>query len=212
MVLRKVRGGAVGIALVLALAGCSGEGKGEASGGGTGGGGEKAAAGPFTSSQVAQAIPGKLAAPKGWTGRTPQVQEGSEMQEFCQLKGSWNCAGLTAVATTQHSKLDSNGEVDVDFQLLAYDSVDSAKVGLKTVVAHHHEKNPAAIKPLTIDVGADETDAYAKEETTVAALRVGTVVALVYGDHLPKDQDLRSFATMQVQRITTVAAGKNPDA
>ncbi|MET9957299.1 hypothetical protein ABZ135_37885 [Streptomyces sp. NPDC006339] len=210
MVMRKVCGGVVGLALVLALAGCSG-GSGT-NGGGSNGGGVKAVAGPLTSAQVAQAIPSKLAAPKGWKGKTPQVQEGSELQEFCQMKGSWSCAGLSAAATTQHFDLDSGGEIDVDFELLAYDSVESAKVGMKTMVAQHHESSAAAIKPLTIDVGADETDAYAKEESSVAALRVGTVVALVYGHALPKDHDLRSFATMQVQRITTVAAGKNPDA
>ncbi|CAL9378050.1 hypothetical protein [Streptomyces sp. enrichment culture] len=210
MVLQKTRAGAVGLALILALAGCSDDGG--TSGGGTSGSDKKTVAAPLTTAQVAQAIPSELAAPAGWKGRTPRVQEGGELREFCEMKGAWSCAGLTTAATTQHFKPDSGGEIDVDFELLAYDSVDSAKVGMKTVVARHHEKNAAAIKPLTIDVGADETDAYTKEESTVAALRVGTVVALLYGHSLPKDQDLRSFATMQVERITSVAAGKNPDA
>ncbi|WP_371575435.1 hypothetical protein [Streptomyces sp. NBC_01314] len=209
--LQKARGVAMGLALILAPAGCSDDGD---SGGGDGGGaGGGAADAPFAPSQPAQAIPSKLVAPKGWKGMEPSVRDGAEARKFCEQAAQWGCAGLTAFATTRYLMLESGGETDADFTLLAYDSVESAKAGMKTMVAENHEGDPGTIKPLTIDVGADETDAYAKDgKFTVAALRVGTVVALVIGESLPKEHDLRSFATTQVQRITTAATGKNPDA
>ncbi|MFF9013527.1 hypothetical protein ACF09C_11265 [Streptomyces sp. NPDC014870] len=99
----------------------------------------------------------------------------------------------------------------MDFELLAYDSIDNAKVGMKSMVSDIHDGKPDA-KPLTVDAGADETDAYADGDRPGVVLRVGTVVAFVFGESLPKDNDLQSFATFQVQRINTAATGKNPDA
>ncbi|GGX31227.1 hypothetical protein [Streptomyces noursei] len=37
-------------------------------------------------------------------------------------------------------------------------------------------------------------------------------VAVMFGKQLPKDHDLPSFVKLQVNRITTAATGKNPDA
>ncbi|MFD0268609.1 hypothetical protein ACFVGY_18855 [Streptomyces sp. NPDC127106] len=213
--LKKARGKAAGLALILALAGCSSDGDSGDTGGGAGGAsggasGASAAAAPLNPSQLAQAIPGKLAAPEGWKGREPRVLNGGEAQKHCQLAARFSCAGLTGMANTQ---ISASYDTDVKFELLAYDSVENAKAGMKTLVADTREGAKAdTLKPLTIDVGADETDAYAKENRTNAALRVGTVVAFVIGSSLPKDHDLHSFASMQVQRITTAAAGKNPDA
>ncbi|MEV4192809.1 hypothetical protein [Streptomyces toxytricini] len=114
------------------------------------------------------------------------------------------------MANTQYSQ---TFDTDVKFELLAYDTVDNAKAGMKTLVADTREGTTAdTLKPLSINTGADETDAYAKEKQTNAALRVGTIVAFVIGTTLPQDRDLQSFASMQVQRITTAATGKNPDA
>ncbi|MEU2391484.1 hypothetical protein [Streptomyces sp. NPDC007369] len=203
----KARGAAAGLALILALAGCSSVGDG---GAGDGGGAGASAAAPLNPSQLAQAIPSKVAAPEGWKGRAPRVLDGSEAQKHCQLAARFSCAGLTSMASTQYS---ATYDTDVKFELLAYDTVDNAKAGMKTLVADTREGTKAdTLKPLTIDVGADETDAYAKEKQTNAVLRVGTVVAFVIGSTLPQDHDLQSFASMQVQRITTAATGKNPDA
>lgn len=175
--------------LVLALAGCSG---------GSNGKGDDATPAPFNASQVAQAIPGKLAASKGWKGQEPRVLDGSAAQKQCQLVGQWACAGLTSMATTQHFQLNSGGDTDVKFTLLAYDSVENAKAGMKAAVAEKHKDNQSKVKPLTIDVGADETDAYTdaddQGEYATAKLRVGSLVAVMYGTALPKAHDLQSFA------------------
>ncbi|MGV9275729.1 hypothetical protein [Streptomyces griseosporeus] len=202
------RGAVIGLALVVALAGCSNGGD-SGSGGGTGGskGGARPVDSPLNPSQVAQAIPGKIAAPQGWHGGEPLVAQGGEAQEQCQLTARWSCAGVTAQASSEYSH---GADVDAGFTLIAYDSVDNAKVGLKTLVADNHDKG--GLKPLTVEAGADESDAYSKEEFGVVAMRVGTVVAMVVGQSLPADHDLTSFAKFQVERITTAATGKNPDA
>lgn len=206
----KARGAAVGLALTLVLAGCSSDGNGNGNGNGREGGGAGVGATPLNPSQLAQAIPSKLAAPKGWKGRQPRVLDGSEAQKQCQLAARFSCAGLTAMANTQYSQ---TFDTDVKFELLAYDTVDNAKAGMKTLVADTREGTTAdTLKPLTINAGADESDAYAKEKQTNAVLRVGTVVAFVIGTTLPQDHDLQSFASMQVQRVTSAATGKNPDA
>ncbi|MFF9274678.1 hypothetical protein [Streptomyces griseosporeus] len=206
----RTRGAIAGLTLVLALAGCS-NGGGSDSGGTSGGGGSKGGARPVDSplnpSQVAQAIPGKIAVPQGWHGGEPLVAQGGEAQEQCQLTARWSCAGVTAQASSEYSH---GADVDAGFTVIAYDSVDNAKVGLKTLVADNHDEG--GLKPLTVEAGADESDAYSKEEFGVVAMRVGTVVAMVVGQSLPKDHDLTSFAKFQVERITTAATGKNPDA
>ncbi|MFJ9824600.1 hypothetical protein ACIRSU_09495 [Streptomyces sp. NPDC101160] len=214
--LHKTRGAVAGLTLVLALAGCSGGSGGEGGGGKDGGGGLADA--PFNPSQVAQAIPSKLAAPKGWLAQEPRVLDGSTAREQCETQGQWSCAGLTAQATTRHSDENTNGdkEVNVQFTLLAYDSVDNAKAAMKAAVAENHKDEKTKPKRLTIDTAADETDAFAEEDQgetyQTAELRVGSVVAVMFGRNLPKDHELPSFVKMQVDRITTSATGKNPDA
>ncbi|MBB6079484.1 hypothetical protein [Streptomyces paradoxus] len=107
--------------------------------------------------------------------------------------------------------LDSGGDTDADFTLLAYDSVESAKVGMKTMAAGQHEGDTSKIKPLSVEAGADETNAYRKDPFKVVALRVGTVVALIIGENLPKNHDLQFFAKLQVDRINIAVTGRNPD-
>ncbi|MEV5550312.1 hypothetical protein AB0L35_29955 [Streptomyces sp. NPDC052309] len=206
--LRTMRGATVGLTLVLALAGCS---DGSTGGDGAGAGDSRAADAPFNPSQLAQAVPSKLAAPKGWNARSPFVRDGSEAQKLCEQAARFSCAGLTSVGNNRYS-VDGTSEIFVDFEVIAYDSVDNAKVGMKSLVADVREGKSDELEPLTVDAGADETDAYADGNRPGVVLRVGTVVAFVFGDSLPDDHDLQSFAEFQVQRIRTAATGKNPDA
>ncbi len=83
---------------------------------------------------------------------------------------------------------------------------------MERAVTEHHKDEKTKPKPLTIDTDADETDAFTDEESSTAALRVGSVVAVMPGTRLSKDRDLPSFAKVRVDRITTAATGKNPDA
>ncbi|MGW7261516.1 hypothetical protein [Streptomyces sp. NPDC054834] len=167
---------------------------------------------PFNPSQVAQAIPSQLAAPKGWKGQEPRVLNGNAAREQCETQAQWGCAGITGYATTQYFTTDSGGDTNVMFTLLAYDSVENAKAGMKAAVAENHKDEKTKPQPLAVDTSADETDAFTDEGYPTAALRVGSVVAVMFGKQLPKDHDLPSFAKLQVDRITTAATGKNPDA
>ncbi|MBB4981171.1 hypothetical protein [Streptomyces nymphaeiformis] len=106
--------------------------------------------------------------------------------------------------------------MDVQFTLLAHDSVENAKAGMKAAVAENRKGANSKPKPLTIDTAADEIDAFTEEDQgstyQTAELRVGSVVAVMSGENLPKDHELSSFVKMQVDRITTAATGNNPDA
>ncbi|MFF2774021.1 hypothetical protein ACFVU3_03860 [Streptomyces sp. NPDC058052] len=202
---RGIRGIAMGAALVLGLTACSD---------GSGGSGDPLggpAAAPFNPSQVAQALPSKLSAPQGWEGGEQNVIDGGKALEACQDAGALSCVGLTAMGETEYDAEASSGR-EVTFGLLAYDSVDNAKVGMKTLLAEGRDKDGATSKPLALDAGADEGEAYTKEAEATAVLRVGTVVAWVSGSELSAPGDLQPFARLQTDRIKVSATGKNPDA
>ncbi|MFG2138629.1 hypothetical protein [Streptomyces sp. NPDC048650] len=136
------------------------------------------------------------------------LYEDSEALKYCGYQGM-SCSGVTSMGSAVYYEKDSGK--DTRFTLLAYDSVDNAKVGMKTFVAHRHEAAGDKLKPLSVQAGADETDAYAKENASSAILRVGTVVAYVAAPEL-KPKDLQTLAKLQVDRIKVAATGKSPDA
>ncbi|MER7765246.1 hypothetical protein [Streptomyces sp. NPDC097619] len=116
---------------------------------------------------------------------------------------------------------DESRRSSVDFTLLAYDSVDNAKVGMKMLIEKQLEwlrkHNP---KSLNLKIDADEVDA---SETVGSVsdpqsrygyvnLRIGTVAASISTEDLPRDKNLQFFAKLQAERIVIAASGKNPDA
>lgn len=203
-----------GLALALAVVGCSG-------GSGTSGG-LRAADKPFSPSQVSQAIPSRFSAPKGWSSSDPSTRSDSIAQSECQHRrlSDWSCVGLTAVSFSS-METDESRRSSVDFTLLAYDSVDNAKVGMKMLIEKQLEwlrkHNP---KSLNLKIDADEVDA---SETVGSVsdpqsrygyvnLRIGTVAASISTEDLPRDKNLQFFAKLQAERIVIAASGKNPDA
>lgn len=64
-------------------------------------------------------------------------------------------------------------------------------------------------KPVTVATGTDETDAFEDDATAVTIMRIGTVVAHVYTTETNSGA-LEHVAKVQVQRVRTVASGKNP--
>ncbi|MFE7549532.1 hypothetical protein [Streptomyces gardneri] len=130
----------------------------------------------------------------------------------------WSCAGLTSVASASQD-MDGDSSRSVHFTLLAYDSVDNAKVGMKTMAADSREAERDR-KPLTLDIDADEVDAFEIvgkvsdpiDKSDTVTLRIGTVVAHMFAVDLPRENSIQFFARLQAERIVTAASGKNPDA
>ncbi|WEH18487.1 hypothetical protein [Streptomyces sp. VNUA24] len=192
--------------LMVGLAACSEE----SSADNDGSSGSDATTVAFNPSQLSQALPSKIGAPQGWRGKQPVLYEGAEAQKQCGYQ-ELSCAGLTSLGSSVYYPTSSS-DTNVRFTLAAYDTVDNAKVGMKTLVASVHEDEGDSLKTLSIQAGADQTEAFADDDSSSAILRVGTIVSYVAGIHVSKPDDLQMLATMQVDRIKTSATGKNPDA
>lgn len=204
---RGIRGLAMGVTLMLGLAACSD---------GPGGSDDPFSgpvAAPFNPSQLAQALPSKLSAPQGWEGGSQNVIDGGEAMEACKDAGSVSCVGLTAMGETEYDAEAVSGR-EIAFGLMAYDSVDNAKVGMKTLLAEGREKAGDKAKPLALDAGAEESEAYAEEGEgeVMVVLRVGTLVGYLAGSELAAPGDLQPFARLLTDRIKVSATGRNPDA
>ncbi|MEU5010353.1 hypothetical protein AB0G35_08675 [Streptomyces sp. NPDC021749] len=157
-------------------------------------------------------MPGKLGAPQGWRGSEPVIYQGSEALKYCGYQGL-ACSGVTAMGNSQYEQASSVADSGprLRFTLLAYDGVSNAKAGMKGVAASAHKEDGKS-KALSIQTGADDTDAYTTGDSSSAVMRVGTVVAYVAGVDVTKPADLQKFAHLQVERIKAAATGKNPDA
>ncbi|GAA3252757.1 hypothetical protein [Nonomuraea helvata] len=185
----------LGVILLLGLTACSND----------------ATAAQFNPSQLTQALPSKLSVPQGWEGNQQQVVDGSRAQERCQQESAPSCAGVTSLGSTLYEQTGSS-DTRMRFTLIAYDTVENAKVGAKALIASEHGDAGDKLKALSIETGADETDAFTENEHSTAVLRVGTVVAFLAGLNLAKPDDMQMLAKLQVDRIRTAATGKNPDA
>lgn len=203
---RGIRSAAVAALLMVGLAACSAE----SSAGDDGSTESDATTVAFNPSQLGQALPSKIGAPQGWRGRQSVLYEGGEAQKQCGYQ-ELSCAGLASLGSSVYHPTSSS-DTTVRFTLAAYDTVDNAKVGMKTLVASAHEDEGGSLKTLSIQAGADQTDAFADDDSSSAILRVGTVVSYVAGLHVSKPDDLQMLAKMQVDRIKAAATGKNPDA
>lgn len=204
---RGMRGTVVGLALLCVLTACSGESNDD-----PGSPGDETAATPLNPSQLSQAMPSKVGAPEGWRGREPQVLDGAEARKLCEQQATASCAGVTALGSAIYN-LEASSDTHTRFTLLAYDSVDNAKAGYKTLVADDKEDAGTAAKALDLQPGgADDIYGYTKDGASVAEVRVGTVLASIAGRDLPNPDDLQTLVTLQVDRIKTAATGKNPDA
>lgn len=72
--------------------------------------------------------------------------------------------------------------------------LDNATAGMKNLVASRHTDKGGKVKTLTIESGADATDADATDDSSDAIMRVGTVMAYVVGPDGTKPGDLQRFA------------------
>ncbi|MER5758009.1 hypothetical protein [Streptomyces sp. NPDC002082] len=213
-----VRGAAVAAALVLALTGC-------AEGGSPAAKGELAPSFPGGTQQgsssktvwldptgLMNALPVESSVSDVMVGGDPFMVQGTEAVKHCAEETGASCAGLVAVGGKDMEVRGNSSDDRVEFRLYSFETDKQAGAVMKSL-ADTERKSSAeygeASKPVTVASGADEIDAFQDDATAVAVMRIGTVVAHVYTTEI-KPSDLEHVATVQVQRVKTVAAGKNP--
>jgi hypothetical protein len=115
----------------------------------------------------------------------------------------------------QSDSSDYDGEVV--FGILAFQSPDDARATYKALVTEERskaEKDGKKAKPVEIDAGAEETDAFEDADgETMVMMRIGSVVAVVTGDGtFVEKPNYNDFAKLQIDRLKKTAEGMNPDA
>ncbi|MEU3605452.1 hypothetical protein AB0E83_08315 [Streptomyces sp. NPDC035033] len=192
-------------ALLIGLTGCGG-GDGTGATGGAAGEGQPVA---LDATGLTSALP--LAHEIGdvyLDGETVTVQA-SEAQEFCASKTNAPCPGITGGGLKETVVRGTDDEIE--FLLFSFGTEDEAAAHLGKLVA---ERKKAAVdgypvKPVTIDSGADETQALQTEVGIDVYMRIGAVVSYVDANGVLLENAQRA-SKVQVDRIRTVAAGGTP--
>ncbi|UNO42320.1 hypothetical protein [Streptomyces sp. MST-110588] len=214
---KAVRGITAAAVLMAGLAACG-------SGGGDGKGGAQASGGTggtvqerpivLTEDQVRTALVGKAGAPTGWEGTSPKIDDPGDALNRCQEATKTNCGGFLARGRSyfrQEKANEQGGVGEVKFTVYAFRTPDDAKAALKGLAATERRKAGSAAKPLKVEAGADETDAFTGK-TTEIGMRVGAVLVRLESIDLREGQPYADFAKLQIDRIKKTAQGKNPDA
>ncbi|MFB7589155.1 hypothetical protein [Streptomyces sp. NPDC056169] len=218
-----VRGTAVAAALVLALTGCE-------EGGSPAAGGDKA---PGVPGEAQPGADGGADAPKvvwldptglmnalpiesavgGWfVGGDPFMVQGPEAVKHCAEETGVACDGLVAVGGKDMETAGSSDGTRVEFRLYSFGTEEQARAAMKGLAAEQRKKSAEygePSKPVTLATVADETDAFADDSTADVVMRIGTVVAHVDANET-EPAGLEHVSNVQVERVRTVAAGKNP--
>ncbi|MFJ8078901.1 hypothetical protein ACIQ7Q_34440 [Streptomyces sp. NPDC096176] len=177
----------------------------------------------LTPDMVRTALPSKASAPKGFEGDNIKVEAGDEAVEECAAWTESNCGGLLSIGATDFDTDDSGRsdssdyDGEVGFGLLAFQSPGDASATYKALVTKERskaEKDGKKAKPLEIDAGAEETEAFEDADgETMVMMRIGSVVAVVNGDGtFVEKPNYNDFAKLQIDRLKKTAQGMNPDA
>lgn len=216
---KAARGIAAGVVLTAVLTACGGSDDGLDA---FRGDGDKPPV-TLTPDMVRTALPSKASAPKGFEGDDIRVEDGDEAVEDCADSTESNCGGLLSIGATDFDTDDSGRsnssdyDGEVDFGILAFQTPGDASATYKALVAEERskaEKDGEKAKPVEIDAGAEETEAFedADGETTVM-MRIGSVVVVVNGDGtFVEKPDYNGLAKLQIDRLKKTAQGINPDA
>lgn len=215
-----VRGAAM--AAVLALTGC-GEGESPSAGSeratSVPGETQKGAASPETVSLdptgLMHALPTELSVGDAFGGGDPFMAQSPAAVRFCAKETGAACTGLVAIGGKDLEAGGDSDDMRVEFKLYSFETAEQAGVVMKSLADKERESaaesgNPSA--PVALDSGADETDAFQNDMIAMAVMRIGTVVASAStGSPETEQAALDHVASVQVERVRTVAAGENPD-
>ncbi|MGW6985218.1 hypothetical protein ACWGE1_38145 [Streptomyces sp. NPDC054932] len=220
-----VRGAAVAAALVLALTGCE-EGKKPATAGEQGmptsvpGATAQGAIPRTPTAQAARldaaalmkALPDESDVSKWFSGGEPFAGQGAEAVKACAKETGVACTGLVAFGGKDTQAGSGSTERRVEFRLFSFETAEQARAAMKGL-ADKQRKSAAEYnepsQPLTLVSGADENDGFMDDATADAVMRIDTVLAYVSTtENKPKFLD--HVAGLQVDRVRSVAAGRNP--
>ncbi|MFD9035070.1 hypothetical protein ACFVZW_28635 [Streptomyces sp. NPDC059567] len=215
---KAARGIAAGAVLMVVLTACGGSDDGLEA---FRGDGDKPPV-TLTADMVRTALPSKASAPKGFEGDDIEVEVGDEAVEACTGSTESNCGGLLSMGGTDFDTDDSGRsdssdyDGEVVFGILAFQSPDDARATYKALVTEERSKaeKDGKAKPVEIDAGAEETDAFEDADgETMVMMRIGSVVAVVNGDGtFVEKPNYNDFARLQIDRLKKTANGMNPDA
>ncbi|QES22550.1 hypothetical protein DEJ46_28455 [Streptomyces venezuelae] len=147
-----------------------------------------------------------------FTGGEPFVGQGSEAVDHCAEETGVACTGLVGISgKDMEARGDSDG-TRVEFRLFSFGTEEQAGAAMKGLAAEKRKSSaeygePA--KPVTVVTVADETDAFADDSSADVVMRIGTVVAHINANETDP-RNLEHASNVQVERVRTVAAGKNP--
>ncbi|MCF3105957.1 hypothetical protein IPZ58_30930 [Streptomyces roseoverticillatus] len=148
-----------------------------------------------------------------FVGGNPVVVQEGEALTHCSAETKSPCAGLQAAGKKEMDARGSADKTRLEFTLYTFRTEEEASRAMKDL-AEQQRKSSAEdgtpSKPLTVDSGADETDAIQDGDRSHVVMRIGAVVAHVDASGAERG-NVEHAAKVQVARVKSVAAGINPD-
>ncbi|MEU8622595.1 hypothetical protein [Streptomyces sp. NPDC048623] len=214
-----VRGAAVAAVLALTGAAC-GEGNSTAGSAGAGGTAAGSTAAASTGASPASidatglfsALPVESGVGDIFVGDDAAVIQDGEALAECSKETESSCAGIQAAGKKEMEARGSD-ETRLEFTLFTFATTDQAAGAMKDLAEQRRKRsaeNGTPPQPLTIDSGADETEAMRDGDRCHIIMRIGTVVSHVYTNGA-QDENVEHAVKVQVARVKSVAAGINPD-
>lgn len=146
-------------------------------------------------------------------GGDPVVVQGDDAAKGCPEMTKTPCAGVQAVGNRDMEARGSADEARVEFTLFTFGTAEEASTTMKDLAEHERKESaeygePA--KPVTVDAGADETEAMQDGDSFEVVMRIGAVVAHLHASDT-KLGDVEYAAKVQIARVKSVSNGINPD-
>ncbi|MGT2525851.1 hypothetical protein ACU4GG_00500 [Streptomyces nojiriensis] len=146
-------------------------------------------------------------------GGQPVVVQGNDAVKGCPELTKSPCPGIQAIGNRDMEARGSADRARVEFTLFTFATAKDASTTMKNLAEHERKESaehgePA--KPVTVDAGADETEAMQDGDSFDVVMRIGAVVAHLHAS----DTELRNVeyaAKVQIARVKSVSNGINPD-
>ncbi|MFJ9825372.1 hypothetical protein ACIRSU_13520 [Streptomyces sp. NPDC101160] len=141
------------------------------------------------------------------------VGQGADVLKGCAQLTKTPCAAGAEVIGHKDMESRNPDGARVEFSLITFSSAAEAAAETKTLAEAKRkpgEGDEHPVQSLTMDTGAEETQAFQHDNSIHVVMRVGSVVAYVMtSDTTPENTTYA--AKLQIARVQAVAAGLNPD-
>ncbi|MFF0750306.1 hypothetical protein [Streptomyces sp. NPDC004267] len=141
------------------------------------------------------------------------VIQGADALKGCPELTKAPCAPGIQVAGHKDMESRNPDGARIEFSLLSF--ADEAGATAETKALAEQKRKPGdadehPVKPLQMDTGAEETQAFQHDNSIDVVMRVGSVVAYVMASDT-SPENVKYAAKLQIARVQAVAAGINPD-